>query len=141
ERKGPPRFEMGKVLPPFVRESLDLTPAQQDQIAELEKEVRERLRKILTAEQQKRAESIQPKEPRDGKNDAPERKKDRSQGKESKDAPSSGQEKSSRPERPDRPPFESEKKDKSESRGGPRLTLPRGIIVVPGVDDASFTLS
>jgi len=56
KQKGPPRFELGKVLPPFVREELDLTEDQRKQIADLEKEVRAKLEKILTAEQKKRLE-------------------------------------------------------------------------------------
>src|SRR5262245_3789817 len=57
---GPPRFELGKVLPPHVREELDLTPAQEKQIDELEREVKKRLEKILTAAQQKKVETIGP---------------------------------------------------------------------------------
>lgn len=50
---GPPPgpFEPGRVLPPPIREQLDLTPEQETQLSELEKEVRERLLKLLTPEQ------------------------------------------------------------------------------------------
>jgi hypothetical protein len=54
---GPPgRPELGSVLPPFVREKLTLTADQQKAIAEMEKEVKARLQKILTADQLKQAE-------------------------------------------------------------------------------------
>lgn len=62
-RGGPPRFELGKVLPPFVMEELQLTREQQKQLADLEKEVKERLTKILSAEQRKQIETMQPRGP------------------------------------------------------------------------------
>ena len=62
-RGAPPRFELGKVLPPFVREELSLTAEQQKQIEELEKEVKQRLEKILTDEQKKKIETIRPRGP------------------------------------------------------------------------------
>src|SRR5438552_13456093 len=51
EKKGPPRFELGKLFPPHVRDELQLTPEQAKQLAELEQDVRARLEKILTADQ------------------------------------------------------------------------------------------
>lgn len=49
---GPPRrFELGRVLPPHVVGSLKLSKEQEDQIGRLEKEVKERLAKILTPAQ------------------------------------------------------------------------------------------
>ena len=54
----PPRFELGHAFPPFIREQLELTREQEKQIASLEKEVKERLLKILTPEQQKRIADI-----------------------------------------------------------------------------------
>jgi hypothetical protein len=60
---GPPRFELGHVLPPFAREQLNLTRDQEKEIAELEKMVKERLTKILTAEQQKKLENLRPPRP------------------------------------------------------------------------------
>jgi hypothetical protein len=80
-RGGPPRFELGKVLPPFAREALELTKEQEDQLAQLEKEVKERLSKILTAEQQKKLETLRPLGPGGpggppGKGERPERPKD-----------------------------------------------------------------
>lgn len=56
----PPRFELGHAFPPFIREQLELTREQEKQIASLEKEVKERLLKILTPEQQKRIADIRP---------------------------------------------------------------------------------
>jgi hypothetical protein len=56
----PPRFQPGQVLPPFVRDDLKLTKEQEKQIAELEKEVKERLDKILTDEQKKIIENARP---------------------------------------------------------------------------------
>ena len=81
---GPPRFQLGKVLPPFVREELRLTREQEKQLEELEKEVKQRLTKILTEEQRKRIETMRPPglggpggpsgPPRDGDGGPPERR-------------------------------------------------------------------
>jgi Spy/CpxP family protein refolding chaperone len=59
DRQAPPpgpgggMFEPGKVLPPHIRDALDLTEEQQDQLDRLEKDVKNRLMKILTADQKK----------------------------------------------------------------------------------------
>ena len=58
--KGPPRFELGKVLPPFAIEELKLTKDQEKKIEELEKEVKAKLEKILTTEQKKQLENLRP---------------------------------------------------------------------------------
>lgn len=63
---GPPRFELGRVLPPPLVEELELTTEQRDALAELEKEVKTRLEKILTADQQKKAAGFRPKGPPGG---------------------------------------------------------------------------
>jgi hypothetical protein len=64
DKKGPPPFELGKVLPPFVRDSLELTKDQEKAIGELEKEVRAKLLKILTDEQVQRLKELKgPKGP------------------------------------------------------------------------------
>jgi hypothetical protein len=60
---GPPRFELGRVLPPPLVEELELTEKQRADIAKLEKEVKERLAKILTAEQKKKVENFRPRFP------------------------------------------------------------------------------
>jgi hypothetical protein len=60
KKGGPPKFELGKVLPPFVRDELDLTPAQQKQLDALEREVREELSRILTEKQKRQVESARP---------------------------------------------------------------------------------
>jgi hypothetical protein len=59
-RGGPPRFELGHVLPPFVRDQLDLTEEQEKQIADLEKEVKAKLSKILTREQLQKVRTMRP---------------------------------------------------------------------------------
>lgn len=58
KEKGPPRYELGKVLPPFVRENLNLTREQEKQIADLESDVKDKLNKILTDEQKKMIEAL-----------------------------------------------------------------------------------
>jgi hypothetical protein len=57
-------FRLGGVLPPHVRNNLDLTDAQEKQIAALEKEVKSKLEKILTAEQVRQVERAGPPGPR-----------------------------------------------------------------------------
>ena len=49
----PPSFQPGQVLSPSVRSRLGLTREQEQQLRNLEREVKERLAKILTPEQQK----------------------------------------------------------------------------------------
>ncbi len=69
KKGGPPPkggFRLGWVLPPHVREELDLTREQEKQLAELEKEVKAKLEKILTAEQKRRIERAGPRGPRRG---------------------------------------------------------------------------
>ena len=58
------RFELGRVLPPFAREQLNLTADQEKQLADLEKDVKSKLMKILTADQQKQVQDMRP--PRGG---------------------------------------------------------------------------
>jgi Spy/CpxP family protein refolding chaperone len=48
------------IIPPFVRDSLNLTEDQQKKIADLEKEMTDKLMKILTAEQQKQLKEARP---------------------------------------------------------------------------------
>jgi hypothetical protein len=48
------------VIPPFAMEQLNLTDDQKKQIDDLEKETKDKLSKILTAEQQKALEEMRP---------------------------------------------------------------------------------
>ena len=64
DKKGPPPFELGRVLPPFFRESLELTKDQEKAVNDLEKDVRAKLLKILTPEQVDRLKEL--KGPKDG---------------------------------------------------------------------------
>ncbi len=47
------RRALGEILPSFLRRSLDLTPEQEDELDELQKDVDSRLSKILTDAQKK----------------------------------------------------------------------------------------
>ena len=68
DKKGPPMgFEIGKVLPPHIADSLELSEEQLKQIADLEKEVKTKLTKILTAGQVKKAEASKGLVKMDGK--------------------------------------------------------------------------
>ena len=68
DKKGPPMgFELGKVLPPHIADILELSEDQLKQIADLEKEVKAKLTKILTAGQVKKAESSKGLGKMDGK--------------------------------------------------------------------------
>jgi Spy/CpxP family protein refolding chaperone len=61
-RKGPPpQWNPVHVFPPDVRESLNLTDAQEKQIDDLEKEVRGRINKILNAQQRKILNETRPR--------------------------------------------------------------------------------
>lgn len=57
---GPPPFQLGKVLPPFVREELDLTDEQERAIQKLEQDVKQKLEKILTTEQKRKLANVRP---------------------------------------------------------------------------------
>lgn len=48
------RFEPGRIMPQEVRDRLDLTDEQDQQVDQLEKEVKDKLMKILTTEQKKK---------------------------------------------------------------------------------------
>ena len=81
--KGPKGFQLGKVLPPFIVDELELTPAQEAKIAALEKEVRAKLEKILTAKQKRIIQNARP--PRKGKDDDKKDKGDDGDKKDKKD--------------------------------------------------------
>ncbi len=68
DKKGPPMgFELGKVLPPHIADTLELSVDQLKQIAELEKEVKTKLTKILTDGQIKKVETSRGLGKMDGK--------------------------------------------------------------------------
>lgn len=96
---GPPRFELGRVLPPPLVEQLDLTREQQAEITKLEKEVKERLTKLLTAEQKKKVEEFRPRGPGGPPRGGPDRP---------------------RPETPDKP-AQPERPDKEQSKNAPGI--------------------
>jgi hypothetical protein len=58
DKKGPPRYEPGRLFPPFVRDELKLTADQEKQLAALEADVREKVLKLLTAEQKQALEAL-----------------------------------------------------------------------------------
>ena len=64
EKKGPPPWEPGKIMPPHVRHFLDLTDDQEQKIGALEKEVRTKLLQILTADQKQRLNELKDKGPK-----------------------------------------------------------------------------
>jgi hypothetical protein len=49
---------LGRVLPPHLRDELDLTEEQDKQLDELEKDVKDRVLKILTADQKKKLREL-----------------------------------------------------------------------------------
>ena len=68
DKKGPPMgFELCKVLPPHIADTLELSVDQLKQIAELEKEVKTKLTKILTDGQIKKVETSRGLGKMDGK--------------------------------------------------------------------------
>jgi len=68
DKKGPPMgFEIGKVLPPHIADTLELSEDQLKQIADLEKEVKSKLTKILTDGQIKKVEASKGLGKMDGK--------------------------------------------------------------------------
>lgn len=58
---GPPRFELGQVIPPPLRAEMNLTPEQEKQLDALKTEMRARLSRILTPEQVRMAENFRPR--------------------------------------------------------------------------------
>ncbi len=68
DKKGPPMgFELGKVLPPHIADTLELSEDQLKQIADLEKDVKAKLTKILSAGQVKKVEASKGLGKMDGK--------------------------------------------------------------------------
>jgi len=62
---GPP--QPGQILPSFLQNVLELTDAQKKQVAELQKEVDNKLEKILNAEQRKQLKDIRERGPAGGR--------------------------------------------------------------------------
>ncbi len=60
---GGPRPEPGTVLPPFVRDQLQLTDDQKKKIADLESDVKAKLKNILTDDQMKKVEDLMQRGP------------------------------------------------------------------------------
>lgn len=87
---GPPRYELGRVMPPHIKAELELTIEQEKTLIDLEKEVKDRLQKLLTPEQKKKLENLRPPRPGGPPPDGPGRLKDK-------------EERPDRPKRPERP--------------------------------------
>lgn len=68
----PPKFAPGMLFPPGLREELKLTPEQEKGVAAMEKELKEKLDKLLTAEQKKVVEEFRPRPPMGGPGGPPE---------------------------------------------------------------------
>ena len=66
DKKGKRGFQLGTVLPPHVVDELDLTADQQKKLEALEKDVKAKLEKILTADQIKRLDEMGPPPGKDG---------------------------------------------------------------------------
>ncbi len=61
EKKSPPKFKPGMVLPPFAMEVLELTPEQRTKLKMLENKVSAELNKILSKEQLNQMTTLRPK--------------------------------------------------------------------------------
>jgi hypothetical protein len=96
DKKGPPMgFELGKVLPPHIVDNLELSEEQLKQIADLEKEVKVKLTKILTEGQVKKVEASKGL----GKMDGKEGKGKDKEGKDGKGKDAKGKEKDGSPDK------------------------------------------
>jgi hypothetical protein len=62
-RGGRGGFEVGRLIPPPLREQLDLNEEQKQQLDALEKDVKEKLNKLLTEDQRKQLESMRNRGP------------------------------------------------------------------------------
>jgi hypothetical protein len=103
---GPPGpFEPGKVLPPPLRRDLALSRDQEKQLDDLEKEVKDRLMKILTDEQKRKLKSMAQRRPGPGRpGGPPDRENRRSlEGRPPGDRPPDDEDRPRNPGRPPRP--------------------------------------
>jgi hypothetical protein len=57
---GPPRMELGQIFPPHLMDELNLTKEQQKELESIQKELKTKLEKLLTAEQKKKIEEFRP---------------------------------------------------------------------------------
>jgi hypothetical protein len=73
----PPRWELGTLLPAHIQDELNLTEEQREQLQALEKEVKERVTKMLTGEQKHKLAKLRRREhagpPRGGRGQPPDR--------------------------------------------------------------------
>lgn len=69
DKAGPPRFEPGRIIPPQLRQELHLSEDQIRQLDALEKDVKEKLMKILNDEQKKQLSELAQRPPRGGPDD------------------------------------------------------------------------
>jgi hypothetical protein len=53
------RWDLGRVIPPHICDELNLTPEQERQLHALEKDVKDRVMKMLTSEQKKKLSTLQ----------------------------------------------------------------------------------
>jgi hypothetical protein len=73
----PPAYEPGRLMPPHVRDELELTPDQAKQLRELEIDVKGRILKLLTEDQKKTLDDFRPRRPPQGGQQRPVRPNDR----------------------------------------------------------------
>lgn len=69
DKKGkgmPPKFTPGMLFPPGLRDELKLTDEQEKALAAIEKDVKDKLDKLLTAEQKRTVEEFRPRPPMGG---------------------------------------------------------------------------
>ena len=59
----PPPFEPGRLMPPHVRDALDLTAEQEERLDKLEQEVKGQLLRILTADQKTKLNELRKRGP------------------------------------------------------------------------------
>lgn len=62
-RQGGPGFELGRVIPPPMRQMLELSEEQITQLDKLEKELKEKLNKLLTDDQKKQLANMRQRGP------------------------------------------------------------------------------
>ena len=102
---GPPRFELGKAFPPPLLEQLNLTPAQEKELEAIEKDLKGKLDKLLTADQKQIAADFRPRGP-GGMGMGEKGDKGGKTGKGGKGGKGDKGDKGDKNDRPDRPPVE-----------------------------------